>query len=162
MLVEQQVRANAKRSIAYPLTLPTVVRWPNGKREDIGTKADHTFFLVDGRGEADRRALLFLEYENTKKDFAKILMKYLKYADAHRRKLHTERFGSKNFRVLFVLNEGPDYLALFQSVYQQNVARIMKPGAFLHTTLAEYERAGPLGDIWVDGAGRTKNLLKGE
>lgn len=159
-LVVQETAARANRSLTYPLTLRTQVRWPNGKREEIGTKPDHTFFIIDGRGAEDRRALMFLEYENTKKDFAKILLKYLKYADVYQRRLHTERFGSKNFRVLIVINGDQDYLALFLAVYRQHIASLCPAGSFLHTTLADYEAAGPLAASWVDGVGQERSLIE--
>ena len=159
--VVQLVYARANRRLTYPLTFPTVVRWPNGKREEVGTKPDHTFYLVDGRSDPERKALLFLEFENTKKSFAKNLMKYLKYADLYQRKLHTERFGNRMFRVLFVIrDDDPAYMQLFLAIFQQHIAGKCPPGMFLHTTLAAYERSSPLERIWFDGAGELRSLVE--
>lgn len=158
--VVRQVQASARQPSTYPLTLASVIRWPNGRREEVGTKPDYVFYLIDERGERERKALFFLEYENTRKDFAKLLAKYLKYSDIYRRRLHTERFGSRYFRVLFVIDGDEAYLELFLSVYRNHIAADCPPAMFLHTTRDAYAAAGPFAPIWRDGAGEIARLVE--
>lgn len=159
--VVREVEAKAERRLKYPLTMPSTIRWPSGKIEKAGTKADYTCFLADERAETPRRALLFWEYENTKKDSAKILAKYLKYIDIFRRGVHEQRFGRKLFRVLIVLNEEPVYLNHWLTLFQRKIAsqHRVPPSLFLHITLSEFWRAGPASDSWLDAGGSRASVI---
>ncbi len=159
-MVISMAQRQARTPFVQPLLYPTVARWPNGKREDVGTKPDYAFYLVDERNEAERKALIFLEYENTRKDATKLALKYLKYADLFRRKLHTERLGNRLFRVLFVIKDSdPSYRQLFLDLCNRYVGSNCPVGMFLHAQHDEVQHEGVLSSVWRDRAGDKRSLI---
>lgn len=149
-----------------PLRLPTILRQPDGTETPRGTIPDHIFGFGDARSGEEKRALFFLEYDNDTEDFRKsdprqssLMSKYLCYGDAYKRGLHTQMYGYRNFRVLFVVNGDPSRITKMQAIYQRFGRELCPAGAFLHTTVAEFERHGPLAQIWQTASGEKVGLL---
>lgn len=128
---------------------------------DRATDPDYTFELhrlqADGR---ERTGLCFLEFDNRTEDFIKadvlassIKQKHEGYTYAYKRKLHTELYGRKGFRVLFVVNDDLGRVKKMQQVYQQTVAQRIAPGVFYYTTAEAVRQHGVFGDIWTNGKG---------
>ena len=147
----------------FPLSLPTQYKWFDGKQVKRSTVPDGIFALVDGRGEKERKAFHFLEYDGSTMPIVRktpnqssIVQKMLGYADVYNRKLHVCRFGYKNFRVLFVIRatgriSAHDRIAGIIDAYNTHVRALIPPGAFLFSDYDELMHRSPLGDAWVDG-----------
>ena len=152
--------------ITKPFELRTEIRWTDGEVVKRRTKPDYTFAISDLRGDAERRGLYFLEYDNNTEDFIKsranqtsILQKLLGYADARTRTLHTKMYGYKNFRVLFVVAGKQSRVESMIAVYQSHVAKSAPAGMFLFTTKDELDNKGFLAPIWQDGKRNTISLV---
>ncbi len=150
----------------YPWLMPTQFTLPTGRQHKRGTLPDYTFAIGDQRGEQERRALFFLEWDNSTEDFVRsdpdqsmILGLYLRYADVYGRKLQSDFYEFKNFRVLIVVNGTPDRIAKMISVYQAHVRDLCPAGTFLHTTVDEFETVGPFEKIWLTGKGERVSIL---
>lgn len=149
-----------------PYSLPTRIVTTKGQRSNRATKPDYTFAVGDLRGEKERRALLFLEWDNSTEDFVKtdpeqssILGKYLRYADVYQRKLHADFYGFKNFRVLFPVNGESDRVAKMIATYQAHVADKCPAGTFLHATVSDIKMQGILAPIWITGKSERVSIL---
>ncbi|WP_299326408.1 replication-relaxation family protein [Parasphingopyxis sp.] len=147
-----------------PYRLPTRVK-QQGRVIDRATDPDYTFVI--GRTVSGRRqqSLCFLEWDNSSEDFIKanrlassIAQKHRCYADAFKRKLHSELYGFRYFRVLFVVNGAGGRVAKMREVCDRVVSDAPK-GVFWYTTTAELEANGPLADIWVTGDGKRRSLV---
>jgi len=154
--------------LQFPFRMSTEVCLPSGERARKSTVPDYTFAIGDRRIGEEKRALFFLEWDNSTEDYIKtdprqsmILGKYLAYSDAYNRKIHTEQFGFKNFRVLFVVNGSQDRVMKMIKVYQTYVAKSCPAGSFLHTTMDELMSQGILAKIWKTGKGERVFLLGG-
>jgi len=150
----------------YPWLLPTQFSLPTGKLHKRGTLPDYTFAIGDLRGEQERRALFFLEWDNSTEDFIRsdpdqsmILGLYLRYADVYGRKLQSDFYGFKNFRVLIIVNGKPDRVSKMLSVYQTHAKHLCPAGTFLHTNMEEFEAEGPFAKIWLTGKGERVSIL---
>ncbi len=153
-----------------PHRLPTEITLRDGTCKPRATDPDYTFALGkrSDNGE-EKRALLFLEWDNSTEDFAKtnpndsaILQKDRAYADIYERRLHTKLYSFKYFRRLFVVN-GPaaeDRMQKMLHLYQCNVSDAIPPGVFLYTTMKQLQHSGPISDIWLDGRGKHRRLLE--
>ena len=141
-----------------PFELLTEIRWRDGAVVSRRTKPDYVFGLGDTRGTQPTRSLYFLEYDRGTESFVKasktqssILQKFLGYADVYERKLHTEHFDYKNFRVLFVLEGDARRIENMIAVYQAHIADRLPAGALLFTTTKRLAEQGFLAPIWLDG-----------
>lgn len=150
----------------YPWLMPTRFTLPTGKQHKRGTLPDYTFAIGDQRVEQERRALFFLEWDNSTEDFVRsdpdqsmILGLYLRYADVYVRKLHSNFYDFKNFRVLIVVNGKPDRVAKMLSVYQAHAKHLCPSGTFLHTTMDDFDANGPFSKIWTTGKGERVSIL---
>ncbi len=150
----------------YPWQLPTEFTLPNGKRHKRNTIPDYSFAIGDARSKPEKRALLFLEWDNKTEAFVRsdpdqsmILGLYLRYADIYERKLHSQVYGFKNFRVLIVVNDNAERISKMLSIYQTHVKHLCPAGTFLHTTVNEIETLGPLEKIWLTGKGERVRIL---
>ena len=140
-----------------PHRLPTQIR-NKGSLVDRGTDPDYTFALGKTVDDEEKRALFFLEWDNSTEDYVKtnrlassIVQKHECYADAYRRKLHNELYGFGNFRVLFVVNGAPERVMKMQHVYERRMQGSVPGGIFLYTTMDELEGQGPFAPIWLNG-----------
>jgi len=152
--------------LQFPFRMTTEVHLPSGEKVKKSTVPDYTFAIGDQRQGSEKRALFFLEWDNSTEDYIKtdprqsmILGKYLAYADAYNRKIHTEQFGFKNFRVLFVINGTDDRVMKMIKVYQTYVAKSCPAGSFLHTTMDRLMDHGALAKIWQTGKGEKVTIL---
>ena len=152
---------------AKPHRLPTILPTRDGRRMPRGTEPDFTFALGRKRGTDEKRALFFLEWDNATEDFVKrdvhqssIASKYEAYTDVYRRRLHTEKYGFKGFRVLFVVNGPNDRITKMMNIYQSRIQSRCPAGAFLHASMEDVERHGPLGPIWRTGTGEWTPLVE--
>jgi len=159
-----QAPARTQR-LDFPLSLATEYKWFNGSKVKRSTVSDGIFALVDGRGEEERTAFHFLEYDGSTMPIVRktpnqssIVQKMLGYADVRTSKLHTQRFGYKNFRVLFV-TQGRDRIAAMIDAYNEHVRDLCPPGAFLFADYDDLLKQSPLGAIWVDGKGERTVLV---
>lgn len=141
-----------------PFELPTEIRRGDGTVMRRHTKPDYIFGIGDTRGETPRKGLHFLEYDRGTEDFVKasmtqssILQKFLGYADVYERKLHTDLYDYRNFRVLFVLEGDERRIENMIAVYQAHVADRLPAGALLFTTTATLKGQGFLAPIWMNG-----------
>jgi len=148
-----------------PHRLPTQIR-QKGALVDRGTDPDYTFALGKTENDEEKRALLFLEWDNSTEDYVKsnrlassIVQKHECYADAHRRKLQRDLYGATNFRVLFVVNGTPERVMKMKHVFDTKVSGQAPGGIFLYTTMHELEEQGPLAPIWLNGDGERKSLV---
>lgn len=153
--------------LEFPLSLPTEYRWFDGSRVQRSTVPDGVFRLTDGRGEKERNAFHFLEYDGNTMPVVRrtanqssIVQKLFGYADVRDRRLHTKRFGSRNFRVLFVTS-GRERIQTMTAAYREHVQMRCPAGAFLFADRADLLERGPLGDVWVDGDDRRVELIPG-
>ncbi len=153
------------QKLDFPLRLATEYKWFNGKHVRRSTVSDGIFALVDGRGEKIRTAFHFLEYDGSTMPIVRktpnqssIVQKMLGYADIYNRKLHVDRFGYKNFRVLFV-TRGSDRIAAMIDAHNEHVRHLCPPGAFLFSDYDELMQHSPLGDVWADGKGGQTALV---
>ncbi|MEL7282609.1 MAG: replication-relaxation family protein [Pseudomonadota bacterium] len=148
-----------------PGRLPTK-RLRKGSLVDRATDPDYTFELH--RTEADGRVrpgLCFLEFDNSTEDFKKaepfdssIEQKLSSYTYAYKMKLHTQQYGRKGFRVLFVINAGHDRVKKMQATYREHLEGRVAPGVFLFATVHDVELHGTLGGIWTNAAGERVGL----
>ena len=150
----------------YPWLMPTHFTLPTGKQHKRGTLPDYTFAIGDGRDAQERRALFFLEWDNSTEDFVRsdpdqsmILGLYLRYADVYRRKLQSDFYDFKNFRVLIVVNGKASRVSKMISIYQAHVANLCPAGTFLHATMEDFESIGPFENIWLTGKGERVKIL---
>lgn len=147
-----------------PHHLPTRVS-VKGRMTDRATVPDYTFEIVKILDGQERHGLCFLEWDNSTEDFIKaderassIAQKHFAYADAYKRKLHTNLYGRNNFRVLFVVNGSEDRARRMQDIYRNTVGGKIAPGVFLYTTDAKFRTLGAFGDIWQNGEGKSVAL----
>lgn len=153
--------------VKNPHSLPTVLNWPNGKEYERNTTPDYPFVILDQRTERTRRGLSFLEYDRATEDYTRsspyrssILQKDIGYADIFARSLHTDRYGLKVFRRLFVTEGDDTHLGNVMQVYRNHVAHIVPATAFLYTTVARVGANGWFGaETWLDGNGAFTSLL---
>lgn len=155
----------ATQRLANPLSLPTEYRWFNGAMVQRSTVADGMFALVDSRSDKPRTAFHFFEYDGatmpilrTAANQSSIVQKMLGYADVYVRKLHFERFGYRNFRVLFVTH-GRDRIASMLDAYNEHVRHLCPPGVFLFADYRDLFVQSTLGAVWVDGTGASVELV---
>lgn len=163
----------AAQKLDFPLSLPTEYKWFNGSKVNRSTVSDGIFALVDGRRAEERTAFHFLEYDGSTMPIVRktpnqssIVQKMLGYADVRTSKLHIQRFGYKNFRVLFVIRgrgniPAHDRIAGMIDAYKEHVRALCPPGAFMFADYDDLMRRSPLGDIWVDGKGEKSVLVPG-
>ncbi len=144
--------------------LPTMTE-QRGVMVERGTDPDYTFTISRTVAGKRQDSLCFLEWDNSSEDFIKanrlassIAQKHRCYADAYRRKLHTELYGFNNFRVLFVIKGTPERVTKMRGVCDQVVEQAPK-GIFWYTTADELETKGPLVDIWITGDGKQRPLV---
>lgn len=145
-----------------PGRLPTKV-YRQRQLINRATDPDYTFELHKEQADGtERTGLCFLEYDNRTEDFIKadtlassIRQKHECYADAYKRKLHTELYARNNFRVLFVVNDTWARVEKMQAVYQGSVADKIAPGVFLYTTFETIRADGVFGGQWQNGAGES-------
>lgn len=150
----------------YPWLMPTRFTLPSGKRHDRGTVPDYTFAIGDHRSAQEKRALFFLEWDNSTEDFVRsdpdqsmILGLYLRYADVYQRKLQSDYYGFNNFRVVIVVNGPPERVAKMIALYQAHASQLCPAGTFIHTTQSELEAKGALSRIWRTGKGDAAAIL---
>ena len=144
-----------------PYKLRTSFSWLDGAVLRRNTIPDYTFavkWIVDGKPVS---GLHFLEYDRDTEDLVRtspkqscILKKYLGYTDAYEKGLHTDLYGYKNFRVLFVVEGDNDRrIASMIDLYQANATDLAPANAFLFTTSEKLKTAGFFAPIWSNGKG---------
>lgn len=146
-----------------PFRLPTQVR-QQGAIVDRATDPDYTFVLSRRSDGKTQRSLCFLEWDNSTEDFIKanrlassIAQKHRCYSDAYQRNLHTDLYGFKKFRVLFVVNGDDRRITKMRQVCDKVVENVPKD-LFWYATVDALEVQGPLSNIWVTGQGQTMPL----
>ena len=153
-------------SVKDPFGLPTELNWIDGEVYPRKTRPDYTVVLGDERSGRLRRGLLFLEYDRATEDYTRSspwrsshLQKLLGYADALERGIHSDRFGFRRFRVLYVTEGDEAHIRNIRNVFQHHVADVLPASAVLFTTTATLFEHGFLAPIWMDAAGKTTSLL---
>ena len=147
-----------------PFRLPTKIQ-QQGSWVDRGTDPDYTFVLSKTVDAGTKRSLCFLEFDNATEDFIKanrlassIAQKHRCYADAYRRHLHTELYGFKHFRVLFVVNGKHHRIERMRQVCKQVIDNVPRQ-IFWYVTADQLNARGPLGARWRTGDGEIHHLL---
>ena len=147
--------------------LPTKLSWANGETVKRSTKPDYPFGITISKGEEKSKGLYFLEYDRSTESFAKssatqssILQKLIANADVHNRKLHQQKYGYKNFRVLFVIEGNQRRIENMIAVYQAHVADSIPAGAFLFTTVESLKTKGFMAPIWLNGKQEAVSLFQ--
>ena len=126
---------------------------------------DQTFGLHDL--EAQRTRFFFLEAETGKEDLYKSDLgdasnyrKFLAYCGTHVEQAHVERFGFRNFRVLFVVPDAGRIEAIHAMLHKYSVPG--QPGynaaQYLFTTFDALQRDQNILDHWVNGKGEAVSL----
>lgn len=155
------------KKLANPLSFSTRFRWWNSlDMVARSTVPDGAFALHDDRGADTKKALLFLEHDGNTMPVVRntpnqssIIQKMLGYADIRDRKLHTERFGYKNFRVLFITKDRDQRIASMQKAWSDHAQSEIPAGAFLFTDYHDVIKHSPFGDIWVNAKGERTSLI---
>lgn len=154
-----------------PFKLPTAFTWIDNVVYEKATEPDWGFQIEDSWAEGGpKKALTFLEWDEdtepwtTKNPMSKasILQKDYGYADIWQRKLHTQRFGAKAFRRLFVTTGGESRVNGAIELYRKRIfeAKLAPAGCFLYTTAEKFLSANVLTDpIWLNGKREEVTLL---
>lgn len=162
-----QTSPNFNVRVQDPFKLRTSFRWVDGETIRRSTIPDYSFAV---KGLADGRTLSglhFLEYDrDTESLFKKehrqscILKKLFGYTDVYEKGLHTDLYGYKNFRVLFVVEGDNDRrVASMVDLYQAHAADLAPANAFLFTTAEKLKTAGFFAPIWLNGKGAQITLF---
>jgi hypothetical protein len=160
--------SNPDARMKKPHRLPTEVTLADGTRRARATDPDYTFALGKHVNGVEKRALFFLEWDNSTEDFVKsnpmesaLLQKHLAYADVHHRKLHRDLYGLSNFRVLFVVNgvNANERIEKMKHIFQRRIAKLCPAGVFQHTTMSDIEENQALSKIWHVADGRSVSLV---
>jgi DNA-binding Lrp family transcriptional regulator len=126
---------------------------------------DQTFGLHDL--EAQRTRFFFLEAETGKEDLYKSDLgdasnyrKFLAYCGTQAEQAHAERFGFRNFRVLFVVPDAGRIGAIHAMLHKYGVPGQSGYNAaqYLFTTFNALQRDRSILDNWVDGKGEAVTL----
>jgi len=148
---------------------PSPFRWNvtlfhKGRRVDVGVIPDAVFGLhfLD-RPEGRNRAYFFLEEDRGTMPIERktlhrtsIFRKLLAYSETWRRKVHTNRFGINNFRVLTVTTS-PERARHIQRAAAKATGTAL-PNVFLATDHGQLEGGDPFGSVWRNAAGETRRL----
>lgn len=133
---------------------------------EIGIAPDGIFGVEDAAGasffflEADRGTMPIVRGGRAKAargslKQTSLFKKFVAYHETHRSKLHTQRFGIKNFRVLTVTTGGRDRVAaMVDAAAHLTGAR----GFLLFTTAEELRTTNPLTLEWTNGNGERVRL----
>jgi len=140
----------------YPFRWQTRVHW-SGEWQELAIVPDAVFGLhYTDRPEGKNKAFFFVEIDRgtmpiTRRDLKQtsFARKLHSYADTFERKLHTEQFGIKNFRVLTVTT-GRERVKNMQEAFQAEVGDSAPAGLFL---FAEKGRAPEAMLDWANGNG---------
>lgn len=150
------------RRSKHPFRWQTRVRF-NGERHEIAIVPDEVFGLhyLD-KPEGRNRAYFFVEIDRgtmpiTRNDIRQtsFARKLMSYSDTHERKLHTERFGIKNFRVL-TLTTSRDRITTMQQAWQSEVSHCAPAGMFLFGAKQSIQSI----EDWVTSDGKATNIVK--
>jgi len=148
-----------------PYRLPTKTEY-QGVRIDRATDPDYTFSLIRTTNGRRQKSLCFLEWDNNSEDFIKanrlasaIAQKHRCYADAYVRKLHSELYGFKVFRVLFVIAGDEERRVEKIIDVCENVVEHVPRGIFWYTTSDQLKAEGTLGKIWQAGERQMRTLV---
>lgn len=149
------------RDAAKPLRLSVPVVF-KGTRNAIGIEPDYAFSL--GFPAAGRRAYFLVEIDRgtmpvERSDITQssMLRKFLAYGAAWRSKLHTERFGWRNFRVLVVTGNA-ERVQNMRDVLGRHTGGKGSP-LFWFADAGELQNSNMLEHIWIDGEGNERQLL---
>lgn len=135
----------------------------NGERHEIAIVPDEVFGLhyLDKPGGRNR-AYFFVEIDRgtmpiTRSDIRQtsFARKLMSHSDTHERKLHTERFGIKNFRVL-TLTTSCDRITTMQQAWESEVSHRAPAGMFLFGE----KQSEDVGE-WVTANGDRVEIMKG-
>lgn len=125
------------RRSKHPFRWQTRIAW-EGERLEIAIVPDEFFGLqyLD-KPEGKNRAFFFVEIDRgtmpiTRRDIRQtsFARKLMSYADTFERKLHTERFNIKNFRVL-TLTTSKDRIRTMQQAFENEISHRAPAGMFL-------------------------------
>ncbi len=162
-----QTSASFNESVGDPFSLPTELRWIDGRSVARHTKPDYTFVIGDQRTGKLRRGLFFREYDRATEDYVRssphrssYLQKWLGYADAWQRGLHTDRFGLRTFRVQIVTEGDQAHIENMIKVYQTHVSDGMPAGALHFATVTDFLEHGPLAPIWIDANRQPAQMIE--
>lgn len=162
-LIDQIPRSKNKLG---PLLLQAKITW-DGKRETTSLVPDGFFglFFTD-LPESRQTAYFMLETDKghmpiVRRQFRQtsILKKMLSYTDYIQNKRHTEQFGIKAFRVLFVTTSR-QRIKTMQACYKNHLRRTgLSPGFFLFATEDDVKNSDPLELIWETASGKEVTLM---
>lgn len=125
------------RRSKHPFRWQTRVSF-DGERHEIAIVPDEVFGLHNlDKPEGKNRAYFFVEIDRgtmpiTRRDIRQtsFARKLISYADTYERKLHTERFGIKNFRVLTVTTS-QERITTMQQAWQSEISHRATAAMFL-------------------------------
>lgn len=145
------VSPDKTRRAKNPFRWQTRILW-EGERHEISIVPDEVFGLhYLAKPDGKNKAYFFVEIDRgtmpiTRRDVRQtsFTRKLLSYADSYERKLHSERFGIKNFRVL-TLTTSTERIKTMQQAWESDIAHLALAGMFLFA-----EKGSPEGFIdWV-------------
>lgn len=148
------------RRSKHPFRWQTRVSF-DGERHEIAIVPDEVFGLhyLD-KPEGKNKAYFFVEIDRgtmpiTRRDIRQtsFARKLMSYADTHERKLHTERFGIKNFRVL-TITTSQERINTMQQAWESEVSHRAPAGMFLFG-----EKAADSVLCWKRGDNREVKIL---
>lgn len=164
LLTQEDILANAPertRRKRHPFRWQTRINW-GGEWHNISIVPDAVFGLhytdrPDGKNRAyfmveiDRGTMPILRRDISQSSFAR---KLHSYADSYERKLHTELYGIKNFRVLTVTTS-QDRIETMQTAYQSEVGTKAPAGMFLFSLKGRLSK-----DVldWIDANSKSVDL----
>jgi hypothetical protein len=164
LLTHEDVLARAPertRRKRHPFRWQTRINW-GGEWHNIAIVPDAVFGLhYTDRPEGKNRAYFMVEIDRgtmpiTRRDISQssFARKLHSYADSYERKLHTELYGIKNFRVLTVTTSD-ERIETMQAAYQSEIATKAPAGMFLFGL-----KGRPSREIldWVNAEGKSVNL----
>lgn len=156
-----QATAHAKNPFAW-LTRFT---W-NQERHNMSIVPDAIFAIEDtSRPAGSNRMNFFVEIDKgtmpvDRRDIKQtsFLRKMYSYADTFERKLHTERFGMSNFRVLTIAKSHQRIMTI-QKVYQREITTLAPASLFIFGTIEQLADYGGLHLPYVKANGEQVSLV---
>lgn len=150
----------------HPFRWATRVNW-HDQWHDIAIVPDALFGLhyID-RPEGKNKAYFMVEIDRgtmpiTRRDISQtsFARKLHSYADTYERKLHTEQFGIKNFRVL-TLTTSTERIGTMRTAFKNEVAQSAPAGMFLFKVKHPFPGSLEIADVWTDGTGKTASIFQ--
>ena len=167
-IIEQAPESTQKA--ARPFSIPTRFTWADGTLHERNVIPDGVLGVIDTRSGTPVTSLLFIELDQemdikrSDPRQSSIVQKVASYSAMLKAQTVKQRFGFEHFRVLFVTTGSQshmEYMVAACAEYRGAFAHKIPPYPFFFSTFAGL-RAAPdmLSDVWCDGAGKSKPLIR--